>query len=231
MNDDAANATSSPRSNSPKGEGPWCWLAKAALDRINLCATGASNRQVLAYVALCWIASNKESSQFIVVQHEIARKAGLSTKTLRVALKELEQAGLIATKQRHDPSNPKELLPSEYTILSVATLKKGRNPAPQGVGKELPKGLGNECPRGREKEARDKFPSSEEQEEGCATSAYPSSKKKGLKRSARSRRSRSLPLEAERRGAGGADHSSTSQGSGFGLESDQEWLARKGGAV
>ena len=83
-------------------DGPWCWQAKAAFKRI-LDYTGddegATSRARSVYVALSEIASDQASETFVVNKALIGYRAGLSTRTVQRALRDLERASVVIIRR------------------------------------------------------------------------------------------------------------------------------------
>ncbi len=234
-NSEVPSSPSGPRARaaSPRGEGPWAWQAKTALRRISD-GEGFSSvtSRLAAYVAVCWAASDSPQPTGIVTVSvaSIARRAGLSPRSARAALRELEAAGLIVTEHRRAGSVH---LPSRITICST------RNPpcgAPGGtatiaapVRQPLPEEYGSHCRRGTATDDIDPLPASEEEGRGMGPSKGPmpsSYKRRISKNPATSSRTRSRSLEAARRGAVVAD-SGTTLTRHAGIDVDA-WLAGRG---
>lgn len=220
-------AGSKARHTSASREAPYCWQSKPALLRLTNGEFGNPTPILATYVVLCWLASDRQSSTFEARIYELCRKSGLSTRTVQGAIKALVHAKLITIEYRRDG---KTNLPSRFTILSVKPAPKGAAtiapPLPQPVHEDSR----NQCGTTTAKEEASYLRTLEEVEEGSATSALPSSQKKRWKAERHRSRSGSLPLRAERPGAGGA-----SAGERRGLDKmplDAEtaaWVAEKGG--
>ena len=105
------------RSRTP--EPPYCWQSKAALRRIREYMLGRDQWQKVSsrlclYHALCEMASNRGSKSFRASQKALADLCGLSERTQREILRDLQRAGVITAS---DPENGGQGQKT-YTLLS-----------------------------------------------------------------------------------------------------------------
>ncbi len=108
-----------------KGNGvAWCWMDKRALRKIREAfdRDNAISSALAVYLALCEIASNKESEVFQTTHSYIAQNSGVSIKTVQRRLKILEEIELIRV------STPNLRAPSNYTLLAVTSPSPNAKP-------------------------------------------------------------------------------------------------------
>ncbi|MHC1767678.1 MAG: hypothetical protein AB9869_25940 [Verrucomicrobiia bacterium] len=121
------------RSFRPRDEAPFCWFARAALDRIEQ-SPHISNqtRAKLVYLAGHVVeASRQGKPTYTAPRALIARHAGVSVRTLTEANAELEAAGLILIEHHFD-SERKRHHPSTYTLCGFRRKGSGKVcPTPQ----------------------------------------------------------------------------------------------------
>jgi hypothetical protein len=118
-----SNEESNPGDNSATGrrkqckERPWCWLEKTILrtigDIFDATNDEASARSV--YLALSEIASDEQSDTFTTPMSSIARRAGVSYRTVSTILNQFEQLKLVAVT-RNTITETKLQLPNTYTL-------------------------------------------------------------------------------------------------------------------
>lgn len=98
---------------SPK-DGAWFWGNKSAMEKIRHSCERA--KLVLGvYVALCEIASDEHSDDFIASTDKIASRCGQSYSNTFELIKELERIGLVRVLR--SPTNQNFRVPSAYTLL------------------------------------------------------------------------------------------------------------------
>ena len=99
---------------------PFCWIEKQKLRMINDVfsqKTGRAEAPRSLYVALCEIASDKQSDKFNVSQAEIAQRAAMSVASVKRILPILQRLGLI--KIQRNSINGIEVQ-STYTLIRGA---------------------------------------------------------------------------------------------------------------
>ncbi len=108
-------------------DGPWCWMGKAALNRIEEASDGRTDRAHLlaVYVTLCRIASNKATRDsgegpFEVAKGELASRSGVSYRKCADLLVVLQGIGLLDIKQNLIEGT-KEQGPNTYRLLPYGT--------------------------------------------------------------------------------------------------------------
>ncbi len=80
-------------------DGAWAWWNKAAVRRIRR-NCDPSRREVYVYLALCEIASNRQSNNFRATLEEIGGLCGIHHRgTLGEAIRQLEFFGLVAVER------------------------------------------------------------------------------------------------------------------------------------
>jgi hypothetical protein len=95
-------------------DGPWCWANKSALEKIRTrCEDPRSTLAV--YLALCEIASDEQSNNFMASMDRIAAKACLSRRTVFDRLNDLERIGLVEIFRSKTSQNFR--IPSAYVLL------------------------------------------------------------------------------------------------------------------
>jgi hypothetical protein len=111
-----------PPRRQPSASGPWCWQQKKSLNlimkRFSENGTACIGRSV--YLALTELASDAHSASFIRSVAEIAHRACVSVRATGIALKQLEQIGLIQIDRRRAPEGFLKL-PSRYTLTAIGT--------------------------------------------------------------------------------------------------------------
>jgi hypothetical protein len=105
------------RSRTP--EPPYCWQSKDALRRIREYMQGRDQWQKVSsrlclYLALCEMASNRGNESFRVSQKALADLCGLSDRTQREILLDLQGAGVITASAPKDGGQGQKT----YTLLS-----------------------------------------------------------------------------------------------------------------
>ena len=108
---------------STKDCAPWCWAEKAALEKIRARSEDAKTT-LLVYFALCEIASDERSQDFMVSMDKIAGKSCLSRPTVLKSLHRLEQIGLVEIHRSKTSQNFK--IPSSYRMLVCESADKDR---------------------------------------------------------------------------------------------------------
>lgn len=104
------------RSQSPKDEGPWLWIARDGFER----ASELSGYCVAVYAALAYFesrASAEYKQRFMVSLDDLAERSGFSRRKVSSTIKQLKDAGLINTVSG---SNKKQFkVRNAYCMLSV----------------------------------------------------------------------------------------------------------------
>lgn len=136
-----------PRPLSPREAGPYCWQSKAALRRLlddQECAFHGSRLAI--YCALTFLSSNGGGSPtFVASRAAIVRASGQGLRTVRRALVDLQDRGLIHVRRQFKPGAGKpEELASEITLLSVEQIGQNR----KRVGPNGQDGEGPNCTEG-----------------------------------------------------------------------------------
>lgn len=99
-------------------DGPWCWQSKSALKAIlEVCDGRAAALPLSVYLALTWIASDNQSSEFEVSINEIGSRAGCCYKSVANAFAVLDAAGVIHREEQRIPGS-KLQKPSRYRLLT-----------------------------------------------------------------------------------------------------------------
>lgn len=221
-----------PRSISPKAEGPWWWSAKAADRRIlSSDLLGCIPSRLLVYYAVCHAISDapKPTATIECSMAAIARRCGMTPRSVRASLRDLESIGILLVEHRRDGSVN---LPNRITLLSISEKRKKTKPADRSlplredVRKDDPHGCGSTIRTAAELDVVDPVPPSEEQGRGSGPSKgpLPSSQKKGWKKAAAPGRHRSRSLEAARRGASA---SASPSGTSTAVDDGNDWAARE----
>jgi hypothetical protein len=95
-------------------DGPWFWANKSALEKIRTrCEDPRSTLGV--YLALCEIASDEQSNNFMASAMKIASKSCLSQRTVFDRVKDLEQIGLVEIERGHSSATSR--IPNAYILL------------------------------------------------------------------------------------------------------------------
>lgn len=106
----------SARSQSPKEEGPWLWIAREAFEQ----ASELGGHCVAVYSALAYFESRATAEykqRFMASLEEVAERSGFSRRTVCEAIQKLKDAGLIETVSG---SNRRQIkVRNAYRILSV----------------------------------------------------------------------------------------------------------------
>lgn len=102
---------------------PWCWAEKAALEKIRARCEDAKTT-LLVYFALCEVASDERSQDFMISMDKIAGKSCLSRPTVLKSLQRLEQIGLVEIHRSKTSQNFK--IPSAYRMLVCESADKDR---------------------------------------------------------------------------------------------------------
>ena len=113
----------------PKGrdrkDGPWLWVNKAQVNKIlRECGSHAAGRMALTvYMILARIASDKvDAASFTLSQTAVAFEAGLTSRTIRDAIKSLCKCGALSYKVKSLGGI------GTWTLLSPSTLTEKRPP-------------------------------------------------------------------------------------------------------
>jgi CTP-dependent riboflavin kinase len=100
-------------------DGPWAWVNKAALEKIRTrCEDSKSSLGV--YLALCEIASDEKSNNFMVSMDRIASKCCLSRRTVLDRLNDLEFIGLVEIHRSRTTQSIR--IPSAYVLLRCESI-------------------------------------------------------------------------------------------------------------
>ena len=95
-------------------DGPWFWTNKSAVEKIrHRCEDPRSTLGV--YLALCEIASDEQTNEFLASMDRIAAKACLSRRTVFDRLNDLERIGLVEIFRSKTSQNFR--VPSAYLLL------------------------------------------------------------------------------------------------------------------
>ena len=105
---------------------PWCWLEKAALEKIRDRSENAKITQ-LVYLALCEIASDERTEDFLISMDKIAGKSCLSRPTVLKSLQILEGLGLVEIHRSRTSENFR--IPSAYRLICCESAAKDRRQA------------------------------------------------------------------------------------------------------
>ena len=95
-------------------DGPWMWANKSALEKIRTRCEDAKST-LAVYFALCEIASDEQSNDFMAAMLKIAGKSCLSTRTVFDHLNDLERIGLVEIHRSKTSQNYR--IPSAYVLL------------------------------------------------------------------------------------------------------------------
>jgi hypothetical protein len=101
-------------------DGPWAWVNKSALEKIRTKCEDA-NSPLGVYLALCEIASDQKSNNFMVSMDKIASKCCLSRNTVLKRLKSLESIGLVDITRSRTSENFR--IPSAYLLLRCEVME------------------------------------------------------------------------------------------------------------
>jgi hypothetical protein len=136
--------------SSPRGtasdEGPFLWVSKSVLERINDTFGPDTTRAALAkvvYVTLAWLLSDRQAEDRSATEFKahigvIAYRSGAGQTTVREAIREFEHMGLVRTQHNRLREGAKAWGPSTFTLLSSAppnanratsTVRRGTSPA------------------------------------------------------------------------------------------------------
>ena len=102
---------------------PWCWVEKAALEKIRA-RSEEGKTTLLVYLALCEIASDERSEDFLVSMDKIAGKSCLSRPTVFKSLPILEELGLVHITRSRTSENFR--VPCAYRLLVCESADKDR---------------------------------------------------------------------------------------------------------
>ena len=99
---------------------PWLWAEKAALRKIRqlYSESGRANVALAVYLGLVEASSDFQKNPFSAPVEEIAKRSGLTPKTVHTVLPVLEQSGIITINRRRIPGLMLKA-PSEYGLLQV----------------------------------------------------------------------------------------------------------------
>ena len=121
------------RSSSP--EGAWCWQSKATIRYIRENVTEAECATLLTYYALTKLASDNESSRFAVNRALIASEAMLSLSSVKRALSNLDNLGVIEVERPNGLRTK-----NTYVLLSVGPERTDDGSERADVGSQLKQG-------------------------------------------------------------------------------------------
>jgi|GEM_PF-2100849 len=112
-------STVTPRNST---DGPFCWQSKGTLRRIaEACDDRTDRAHVLAvYLALSWLASDKQEEVFAETKARIAERAGVSYRKAAGVLSFLERVGVIGVAENFITGS-KERGPNTYTLGTPCT--------------------------------------------------------------------------------------------------------------
>jgi CRP-like cAMP-binding protein len=99
-------------------DGHWAWFNLDACDKIRTRCEDAKST-LAVYLALCEIASDKRSNDFMVSMDGIASKCCLSRRTVFTRLNDLESIGLLEIARSKTSENFR--IPSAYKLLRCET--------------------------------------------------------------------------------------------------------------
>jgi DNA-binding MarR family transcriptional regulator len=99
------------------------WAEKASLEKIRTCLEKPS-MTLLVYWALCEIASDERTDDFIIPMDKIVSKCGLTRPTVDKQLKLLETHGLVEIHRSRTNQNMR--IPSAYTLTTCESQDKDR---------------------------------------------------------------------------------------------------------
>ena len=135
-----------PRSETPKDEGPWAWQCRGA-------ATEAGKLGINAFAIYCALthfqsaASIEHKRRFSASYEQIAELVGCSRGTVAAALEALEKAKLI---RRFSGSNgARRATRNSFFLTSISSPQDGRGSPPDGRHVSPPHGRDVSPPRGR----------------------------------------------------------------------------------
>lgn len=114
------------KTRSVKECAPWCWVEKAALEKIRDRSEEAKTT-LLVYMALCEIASDERTEEFLISMDKIAGKSCLSRPTVFKSLKVLEDIGLVEIHRSKTTENFR--IPSAYRLVCCESAAKDRRQA------------------------------------------------------------------------------------------------------
>ncbi|MDR3412740.1 MAG: hypothetical protein P4L87_17640 [Formivibrio sp.] len=116
-----------------KRDKPWAWFQKAALEKIRTRCEDAKST-IAVYLALCEIASDEQSSSFVVSMDKIGSKCCLSRRTVFDRLNKLEFIGLVQIAR--SKTNENFRIPSAYTLLRCESIAQRSEAAAQRCANE-----------------------------------------------------------------------------------------------
>ncbi len=114
-------------------DGAWAWVNKAALEKIRTRCEDAKSA-LAVYLALCEIASDEQSNDFMVSMDKIGGKCCLSRRTVFDRLNDLEFIGLVEIAR--SKTNQNFRIPSAYTLLRCESIAQRSEIAAQRCANE-----------------------------------------------------------------------------------------------
>ena len=135
-----------PRSETPKDEGPWAWQCRGA-------AIEAGNLGINAFAIYCALthfqsaASTEHKRRFSASYEQIAELVGCSRGTVAVALVALEKAKLI--RLFSGSNGARRATRNSFFLTSISSPPDGRGSPPDGRHVSTPHGRDVSPPRGR----------------------------------------------------------------------------------
>lgn len=114
-------------------DGAWAWVNKAALEKIRTRCEDAKSA-LAVYLALCEIASDEQSNDFMVSMDKIGGKCCLSRRTVFDRLNDLEFIGLVEIAR--SKTNQNFRIPSAYTLLRCESIAQRSETAAQRYANE-----------------------------------------------------------------------------------------------
>lgn len=143
-----------PRSETPKDEGPWAWQARNA-------AIHAGQLGINAYAIYCALthfqsaAGVDQKRRFSVSYEQLAEHVGCSRGTVATVLQLLENAQLI---RRFSGSNgARRATRNAFFLASISSPRDGRGSPPDGRLVSTPHGRGVSTPHGRKKRTKNNY--------------------------------------------------------------------------
>lgn len=109
------------------------WANKAALEKIRMRCENA-NSCLGVYLALCEIASDERSEDFMISMDKIAGKCCLSRRTVFDRLNDLEFIGLVEIARSKTNQNLR--IPSAYILLRCESIAQRRETTAQHCANE-----------------------------------------------------------------------------------------------
>ena len=143
-----------PRSETPKDEGPWAWQCRGA-------AAKAGKLGINAFAIYCALthfqsaASIEHKRRFSASYEQIGELVGCSRGTVAAALEALEKAKLI---RRFSGSNgARRATRNAFFLTSISSPPDGRGSPPHGRHVSTPRGRDVSTPRGRLEKKENSF--------------------------------------------------------------------------